>query len=802
MLALALLVPAASAAAQTRRARSPQRKGAAEGPAPRPGRAAVAESKVDLTKLVPAPKSKALGAAYAAGRLPSPAPPPAGGAEEQALALAARVGAGDEGSTAALYAAFLAAGYGVREEGGGVRRPAGGAGQGLVLDAWQLAATAKLYGDGYGVGLDRLGAALGAVEPGLVGAPTAALLVEDVRRAAFGENEALRFWALFVVEMGRQADEPYDLLTDDDLSRARLDAVQLTFILTRLAADFHVRAKGGASAAAGRARPTNGVRFVNAAYDGGARRPASAPAASFARASFAPEAPAAPQEPAPAAPQPCALGEVESIILDYNATALTTAFGELSGYLESKGVGGVGKWSGFAQKANVLLTVLKFFASYAAINAEVTLEGDMLTRTKTTQDGERKMLTARLVMDTGKWQTMNCIRPALNAAGLDFSLPGSGAMAGVRVVWRLVAGGDTRGYWGRVWHTASNVDKILAGQAVENDGGAVVYLDTAAGATRAEDKHHYNYTDDNGESKIPVVGHGQEKDLSKQPLKVVYRPLGVKVDIQVKTMKVKDAKGAAGTLGDLAGNAIAALTGDLWGAGVGTTAETLFRSNWYSSKDFFFPVKDWAPCDGGWRGAVRITRELRESTSVAKTDPVSGVRQSQSSFRTYGYEAKLDVAPDAEGGTRATAVAAMADRDHISESTAFREDCDGSPRLFINGGQWTRSSQGSVVDDDASVNIHEQSPGVYNLSFGVKGFTGRYAARQQASYKNHCEDHCDHEPHDSTDRGEESVDSVAVSLEDVRADPDDPNTLTGSRLIEDGHFKITVTWNLTRCQQQ
>ncbi len=788
LLALALLIPAA--AAQARRDQSPRKKDAAA-PASNAVKGSAVEPKVDLSKLVPAPKSRALGAAFTSGQLPPPAAMPGGSVEEQAIALAVKLAAGDEGSTAALYAALLASGYGVREEGGAVRRPASGAGQGLVIDAWQLAATAKLYGEGYGVGLDRIGTALGALEPGFIGAPVAELLAKDLRIAARSENDAQRFWANFVIELGRQADEPYDLLTGEGLRHARLDAVQLNLIFSRLAADFHVLGKRGRAATAGRERPRpGGVRFANA---------------SFTRASFAPEAPAAApsgaaqEGPAPAAPQPCQLGEVESIILDYNATALTTAFGELSGYLKDKGVGSVGKWSGIAQKANILLTVLKFIATYAALNAVVTLDGDALTRTKTTQDGERKMLTAKLAIDTGKWQVMNCIRPALNAAGLDFSLPGSGAMAGVRVVWRLTEGGDTRGYWGRVWHTASNLDDILAGKLVANDGGALVYLDTAAGAKSAEDKHHYNYTDDNGESKVPVVGHGQEKDLSKQPLKVVHKAFGVKVDIQVKTMKIKDAKGAAGTLGDLAGNVTAALTGDFLGAGVGTTAESLYRSNWHSSQNFYFAVRDWAPCDGGWRGVVTITRELRESSNERK-EHFNGAKTVHNSNRRFGYEAKLNITPGGDGTAKATAAAAVTDLSTTYESTAFRETCGDSPRLFINDGQWTRMTQGNGFDDDASVNIHEKAPGVFNLSFGVAGFNGKYTDRQQADFKNHCEEHCDHKPFDETTGGEESVDRVAVTLEDVKADPGDLNRLVGRRTFDEMGFKVTVIWSLSRCE--
>lgn len=93
-------------------------------------------------------------------------------------------------------------------------------------------------------------------------------------------------------------------------------------------------------------------------------------------------------------------------------------------------------------------------ATYAALDSEITMDGAaMLTRTKTTQHGERKALTARVKIDVGRWQTMNCVRPALNAAGLDFSLPGDGALTGTRVDWNLTEGGVADSPAGNVWHT-------------------------------------------------------------------------------------------------------------------------------------------------------------------------------------------------------------------------------------------------------------------------------------------------------------------------------------------------------------
>jgi len=815
-LVFSLLSPAL---AQTRRP-APRKRGAAS-PAPAAPSAGAAqgfaaERTLDLTKLVPSPKSRALGASYASGSLPAPAPMPPGTVAEQAVALAVRLSAGDEGSIPALYAAALASGFGVREQGGGVRRAAGGAGQGLVFEAWQLATMAKLYGDGYAVGLGRLASALGVAEPAFVGAPFAQMLVEDLRRAAVSENLSTRFWAQFIIELGRQAEQPYDLLLDEDVNRVSFDAVQLSFILTRFAADLHVTAKRGQAASLRGARTRDGVRFAAASYGGGPRVPAMrvgrprqtypAAHATFTRASFAPAG--ADAEPALAqeagggtAPQPCPLQEIESIILDYNATMTTTAFGSLMGYLEGKGVGSAGKWAGIAGKANIVLTLLKFIATYAALNAEVTLEGGMLTRTKTTRDGERKMLTAKLAIDTGKWQALNCLRPALNAAGLDFSLPGSGALAGVRVQWRLIAGGDNRGYWGRVWHTATNVNNILDGKGTANDGGAVVYLDTAHGATRDEDKHHYNYTDDNGESKVPAVGHGQEKDLSKERLKPVYRPLGVKVEIQVKTMKIKDGKGAAGTLGDLAGNVLAALTGDTLGSLVGTAAETAYRANWFPSKEFYFPVKDWVPCDGGWHGTVTVKQELRENVAETKRH-LNGATTIHTTSRIHEYTGKITVTPGGEERElKASAVSELFDRTYSFDSTMFYEYCGESRRLFTQEGRDTKYVEGKHLDNDPSLSVSETSPGVFSLSAGIEGFKAAYTDRQQLNFKNHCEEYCDHKDSDETTKGEETVDRISVQLEDITpADPNEPHILRGSRTFDEGLFKTTVTWNLARCQ--
>ena len=61
-------------------------------------------------KLIRSPQTLALAKAFREGKLPDPMRLPRGNIDQQAATLAKAVAAGDDSSTAALYAAILAAG--------------------------------------------------------------------------------------------------------------------------------------------------------------------------------------------------------------------------------------------------------------------------------------------------------------------------------------------------------------------------------------------------------------------------------------------------------------------------------------------------------------------------------------------------------------------------------------------------------------------------------------------------------------------------------------------------------------------
>ena len=68
--------------------------------------------------------------------------------------------------------------------------------------------------------------------------------------------------------------------------------------------------------------------------------------------------------------------------------------------------------------ASIVATVFKFIMSYSMVDVEITMDAEMLDRTKTkTSPGETRTLTAKLKILTSPWETLNCLRAIFNAVG-------------------------------------------------------------------------------------------------------------------------------------------------------------------------------------------------------------------------------------------------------------------------------------------------------------------------------------------------------------------------------------------------
>jgi hypothetical protein len=213
---------------------------------------------------------------------------------------------------------------------------------------------------------------------------------------------------------------------------------------------------------------------------------------------------------------------------------------------------------------------------------------------------------------------MKCVRFALNLAGIDVSLPSAGPLSDTTVQWNLVKGGDSQGIFGTV------VDWISG----EDEREDIVFFNPKDGKRTA---------DDSGVSTIYVIGAAQKQDLTRRKVFELYKAAGVNVGVQIKPTKIKDAEAAFSNLMDVVGIIFSFLTEDFIGGGVGLVFETMYRTNWYSSKPFYFMVKDWEPCQGHWQGTITYTTSLKETGSA------ENLHLTQSWNDDAHYEAKAEI---------------------------------------------------------------------------------------------------------------------------------------------------------------
>ena len=711
-------------------------------------------------QLVRSGKSQAMSQAFTSGKLPDAMRLPAGNVDTQAAALARSVSAGDESSTAALHAAVLAAGFGVRDADGSVMQTTD-RGQGLAFEAWEIAAASKLYGEGYGLTLDHLGKAFTLGIPELKDPPLAGELLGGIRNGAESEHPAVRFLARFIIELGRNADPSYDMLRQNDTAKIRLDAVQTFLILKRLLGDL--AAVDGRAESAGtqtgflrNAIPGPREMLHMSSFSG---RDSAPGGVSFVRSRMSLVRPFAKIPPA-STQSPCSVGDVGGVILDYNALASTTLFGSLAERLKGR----IGKYGKATNVINMILTVIKFVATYALLKAEVAIDNHPLVRTKTTTAGEKRILTAKLGMATDKWELVNCFRPVLNFYGLDFDLPSSGPIADASVEWKLIIGGDTRGWIG----TMLDYAEITSGNATWGDG--IVFFEPTPGTDRSPIKQR---TGSDGISRMGIVGVPQTRDMSREKLDKVYKAAGVKVGIQIKTMKITDKVKLAETLGDMAGTVLSILSGDYLGGGVGAATETLYRSHWFSSQPFYFVVTDWEPCTGLWRGTMTATSTYEQHT-VEKIHAVVKKFDHSSTFEaTVRFE-----------GARATAIIDFEE----SVSTDQRED----PGWELTDHQKSTGHYSGEVEASASV-----SSGKYYVGFVIPVMHGTY--QSSGSCKRPAPLRCD-QPKSISKPTEIHLTRASSSITgDV--DPNKPNEINDTRVFgRPNGTQHRVTVNLKRCQ--
>ena len=543
------------------------------------------------------PGSAAMAEPFHTGRLPDALPAVRGNADAAAATLATFIAARDDHSVPALLTAIMTAGFAVRHEDGRVTQTVV-PGQGLVFDGWEVAAMAKMYRERRTMPLLRLSEDLELI-PGLSSVPIGTLLLDGIKAHANGSQPQLRFWARLIVELGRRADVPYDMLTSSAPAAVDLDPVQAALILRRLFGDF---------AAAGQAASRTSMHRPAAMSD--------AVPARWARTSQ----------------DPCAeMGKDDAAtILDAGAVLITTGWGQM---LDAIGLGEA-RYAKFLSIANTLLAYAKLMATYAGIETEISMENPPLVRTVNAAPGERRQLTATVTMDSGGLDKYNCVRTALNVAtGLDFSMLADGPMEGVELTWRVDnPGEDFHSNSTGVTGNRPVVGITTGGPRIQDRG---TFAGVSGPGMRVGDLTR-SVTDDKGQTRIHLEGTPNVPFVSP-PRMPVMKEAVVRTNLKLKGGDVK------GDAVDIAGQAL---------GGVGAIAtmpvELLFRVPWATVARRVVQIKDWETCTSDdWYGSmIATTRHQKTDITTGETAEVVIKHESR-----YSHDATINVAGDRATGT-------------------------------------------------------------------------------------------------------------------------------------------------------
>lgn len=411
--------------------------------------------------------------------------------------------------------------------------------RGVNIDDWNLNLMQLAFEKGIGINLDDFIVALQIAASGkdfsqqsdtpILDVVLRDKLIADIKYAASlskDDKTGLRFMSHALIAMGRQSPKPYDLLSQNLTGQEKLNAVQLGLISQIIAAELFVAAKQF------KPLPLNTNSYLT-------------------NFNFAPTE----------VKHPCTMTDAEGLLMDAvaggsGATLGGVVFfkGVLERLTELKFIKEIGleRFNSIALTANVVLNYVKLAWSIAAFKAEMKLNPRLLVRTKNKIPGGEGTIGGHFRLDIGNAQIANCVRPALNAAGLDFSLPQDGPLVGSRVEWNILT---------RVG--APN-------DVIQTNSGDVLHKETDA----------------TGYSEIQLQGKPQPNDLSGLKLVEFLKIVPVMASLNLKNKNPKqDAIDLFSGLGGLSA---------LWSLPV----EILNRKPVIFNGVYNVPVKDWKILEG------------------------------------------------------------------------------------------------------------------------------------------------------------------------------------------------------------
>jgi hypothetical protein len=728
----------------------------------------------------------AMAQAFRSSKLPSPLPQPTGAPEQTAAELAKRVIAEDEQSTAALLTAVQMSGFSVRADDGSLAYESVKPGQGIVIDAWEVAALSKLFGEGgMPIKLSDLSNAFASTFPPLKNAPVAKLFVDGIRGAAQGNQPAMRFWADFIAELGRQSPQHYDLLAPSvDAGKVDLDVIQVSLILRRLAVDIMIQERSKNQK--GELAPVPMLDSTSARWEHASYQLEDETPPHVLDAVWHPER--GPRlvfvQEGGGSSRPCTISELGNQIMDSSAYISGKVFDAVLEYLEHAGVEGAGKYGAATSKANAVLALIKLLVYYACLETEITISGNPpLERTKSVSvNGERRTLTGTVRENTKNWQAVNCTRIALNGANLDISLPNDGPVEGVHTQWMLKSGGlSVSG--NKITYP---IVEFVFGRDTPLIQTAMVPITNPASPK----------TNEEGKTTIDLEGVKQKEQL-RSPVAVMKQ---AEVNFSVAPKAVTMRQDVIDALGNGVGIPIKegkkgfpiggrAPTASPLTILVGGLVETALRSNLHLSKTLTIPVKDWVSCDGGWGGTISYTTTTQTTTTGGDyAGPWTNTRE-----ETTVNQITLRGEPNATGWSGSSHGSFSASYD-LEDTTVI---VNPPVKLFRGAVHTIQDKQIASGSGETTADIHAREDGRYDIQIKGANFPGN------EHWQARCTGDCG-KSSAPTEKDSPMVASIlGMTVTTGKVDPDHQGVLSGGAALENTPVQgatTKITWNLDQCQ--
>lgn len=449
-------------------------------------------------------------------------------------------------------------------------QPTTGTGTGLAFYDFEVVGMYKLSRRGIVSSVEKIAGIVGKESREMPPPVIGPLMLRDLRASANSSQPLVRFWARLIVEFGKNAETPVDLMTATP-AQAQLNIIQASLWERRLIGDVAAFAEKVMSKLRFGAPRKNGFSIVPASFG--------------------------------LVPAPCQTGNVEGLILDGVATVATTAHGQFLEYIaKMPGKETLGKVATGLGAVNIVLAWAKLVAALMTLKGEIKVAEPMpLIRTKDSTEGESRLMTARVWAEVGNLQMLNCVRLALNlSSGLDFNMPSDGPLSDRDISWEITG------------------DSSFSGQGSSKTGVFDNFVNLKAPDNAPRDPMK-QITNDNGESQMNIVGAPKIPMVINKPVVPVRKKAGVKIRVALKSPRDKvqnflDIGGAA--LGIALGGPLGILS---------ALSEVGFRLK-MDVKMITIPVKDWQLCTSDWAGSIYMIRYL-ERTEAIKTESRTGTRK-------------------------------------------------------------------------------------------------------------------------------------------------------------------------------